>query len=75
MLVILATHAIQYEVPIWKALAARGKVADALANAAANLPDAAALRAHIARFDYMRTVETVDALHAVAMHRCVALAA
>lgn len=44
-------------------------LADALVNAATNPPDAAALRAHIARYDYMRTVETVEALYALAPHK------
>jgi glycosyltransferase involved in cell wall biosynthesis len=39
-------------------------LASAIASAAANPPDASALRAHIARYDYMRTVETVEALYA-----------
>jgi glycosyltransferase involved in cell wall biosynthesis len=40
-------------------------LAHAIANAAANPPDAPALRNHIARYDYMRTVETVEALYAL----------
>jgi glycosyltransferase involved in cell wall biosynthesis len=40
-----------------------GALAGALANAAANPPDAELLRAHIARYDYVRTVETVEALY------------
>jgi glycosyltransferase involved in cell wall biosynthesis len=42
-----------------------GALAGAIANAAANPPDASVLRAHIARYDYMRTVETVEALYAL----------
>ncbi len=44
-------------------------LADALVNAAANPPDAATLQAHIAKYDYLRTVETVEALYALAVHK------
>ena len=50
-------------------------LANALAHAAANPPNAAELRAHIAAYDYMRTVETVEALYAPAIHEREALAA